>query len=72
MKPLVHGGHGQGQGVWVRQMLSDLPHSASEVQLVGVTTEHPSVPDGQGIVITENRNLKIMCCVWSGDCVAIN
>ena len=60
MKPVVHGG--QGQGVWVSQMLSDSPHSAPKVQLVGGTPEHPSVPDGQGIVVTENRNIKMRLC----------
>lgn len=50
MKPVVHGG--QGQGVRVGQMLSDSPHSAPKVQLVRGAPKHPSVPDGQGIVIT--------------------
>ena len=60
MKPVVHGG--QGQGVGVHRMLSDSPHSAPKVQLVGGTPEHSSVPDGQGIVITENRNIKMRLC----------
>ena len=62
VKPVVHGG--QGQGVWVSQMLPDSPHSAPKVQLVGGTPEHPSVPDGQGIVVTENRNIKMRLC-WT-------